>query len=180
MKPGGYMDANFSDGLENAPLEPLASGRFEGREAFKQMVRNAFEHAAREGWSEIILSDATFEDWPLRERAVVESLQAWSKSGRRLTMVAHRYEEVIRHHARFVTWRKTWGHIINCRVCSTVPPIDFPSAIWSPNWIMHRTDPLRSTGICGADRERRIQLKELLDEKIRNSSPGFPSSTLGL
>ena len=35
--------------------------------------------AAREGWREIILSDANFHDWPLGERAVVESLQAWAQ-----------------------------------------------------------------------------------------------------
>lgn len=174
------MDSEKSDALANASPEPLASGRFAGREAFEQRVRNAFIHAAREGWPEIILSDATFEDWPLRERAVVESLQAWSKSGRHMTLLASRYDEVLRHHPRFVAWRKTWGHIIDCRVWRAVAPVDFPSAIWSPAWSMHRVEPLHSVGTCGSERERRVQLKELLDEKIRNSAPGFASSTLGL
>lgn len=54
----------------------LPEGRFTGREAFQQMVRDAFATAAREGWAEILISDANFHDWPLGERAVVESLQA--------------------------------------------------------------------------------------------------------
>jgi hypothetical protein len=160
--------------------EMLASGRFSGREAFQQMVRDALARAASEGWPELILSDATFEDWPLQERAVVESLQAWSKSGRHLTLLATRYDEVIRKHARFVAWRKTWSHIIECRVGRPSSPVDFPSAIWSRSWFMHRLDPLRSVGTCGDDREHAIQLKEVLDEKIRDSSAGFPATTLGL
>jgi hypothetical protein len=158
----------------------LLSGRFSGRDAFLQLVRAAFVRAAHEGWSEIILSDATFADWPLHERAVSESLHAWSSSGRRFTLLATRYDEVIRHHARFVAWRKTWGHIIDCRVCRVATHADFPSAIWTRDWFMHRLDTQHSNGICSDDRERGRQLKEILDEKIRDSSPGFPASTLGL
>lgn len=160
--------------------EALPSGRFAGREAFQQMVRDALACAASEGWPELILSDATFEDWPLQERAVAEFLQTWSRSGRQVTLLATRYDEVIRKHARFVAWRKTWGHIIECRVCRPAAPLDFPSAIWSRSWFMHRLDPLRSVGICGIDRERAIQLREILDEKIRDSAAGFPVTTLGL
>ena len=167
-------------GLVTSSPEAVASGRFSGREAFEQLVRNALVRAAHEGWQEIILSDATFEDWPLRERSVIESLNAWSASGRRMIMLATRYDEVIRHHARFVSWRKTWGHIIDCRVCRVAAPVDFPSAIWSRAWFMQRVDPQRSMGVCGHDRERSVQLKEVLDERIRNSSPGFAASTLGL
>lgn len=161
-------------------VNPLPSGRFSGREAFEQLVRDALAQAAVEGWHEIILSDATFADWPLRERSVVESLQAWSKAGRQLIMLANSYNEVIRGQARFVSWRQMWGHIIDCRVCRNVAPADFPSAIWSQAWFMQRLDAQRSSGVCGDDRERGGQLREVLKERIRNSSPGFPASTLGL
>ena len=161
-------------------LEPLPSGQFSGREAFAQCVRDALACAAAEGWRELILSDASFEDWPLHERAVIESLHAWARAGRHLTLLATGYDEVIRKHARFVVWRRTWGHLLDCRLCSTVAPADFPSAIWSPSWFLQRLDPVRSSGVCGDDRERRVALRELLNERIRNSSPGFPASTLGL
>lgn len=176
------MDSDQPDGVAGGaePLEPLASGRFSGREAFEKIVREAFAHAAREGWPQIILSDSTFEDWPLRDRSVMASLQAWSRPGRQMVILASRFDEVIRHHARFVAWRKTWGHIITSRMCRATAPADFPSAIWSPDWFMHRIEPQRSIGICGHDRERRVHLKEVLDEITRNSAPGFPSTTLGL
>ena len=160
--------------------EPLASGPFSGREAFAQCVRDALAQAAAEGWRELILSDATFEDWPLQEAAVLDSLHAWARSGGHLTLLAHSYDEVIRRQPRFVAWRKLWGHLIDCRVCRSVAASDFPSALWSPSWYLQRLDLPRSNGVCGTDRERGLQLHELLNERIRNSSSGFPASTLGL
>lgn len=158
----------------------LASGRFAGREAFNQLVRDALACAAMQGWREIILSDASFEDWPLHERAVTESLHTWSKSGRRFVMLASRYDAVLRYQPRFVSWRKTWDHIIDCRVCRHVDAVDFPSAFWSPAWALRRLDLFHSTGVCGSEPERRVHIRELLDELHLNSAAGFPASTLGL
>ncbi len=160
--------------------QALPSGRFSGPIDFAQGVRDALACAAREGWPELILSDATFEDWPLRERAVVDSLQAWSKAGRRMTLLATRFDEVVRQQPRFVAWRQTWGHLIDCRVCRDAAPGDCPSAIWSRSWFMQRLDPQRSVGIWGHNPERSVLLRQLLDEKVRDSTPGFPATTLGL
>ena len=174
------MDSERPELLMAHRSGPLPSGRFSGRNDFQQLVRDALSCAALEGWPEIILSDATFEDWPLHERAVVESLQAWSASGRRMLILATQYDEVVRKHARFVAWRKTWGHIINCRICRVAVPADFPSAMWSRTWSMQRINPLRSIGISGYERENSVSLRAMLDEKNLESAPGFPSSTLGL
>ena len=163
------------------PLPDLPSGRFSGREAFMQLVRDGLAAAARDGWSEIVVSDANFHDWPLGELAVIESLQQWARSGRRFTMLACTFDEVIRRHARFVRWRGTWDHIITCRRSPSADPLDLPSALWSPAWVMHRLDPLRCAGVCGVEPERRTLLRESLNEWLRSkSSPGFPSTTLGL
>ena len=40
----------------------LPEGRFEGIESFRQLVRDALATAAREGWKEIVLADASFAD----------------------------------------------------------------------------------------------------------------------
>lgn len=163
----------------DVPLE-LPAGRFEGREAFAQLVRDAFACAAQQGWRELMISDASFEQWPLHERSVAESLQMWSRTGRRLTMVAARYDGVLRNQARFVTWRKRWDHIIECRICRSVDALDFPSVIWSPVWAMRRLDLMRSTGVSSAAPDRRLKIREELDELLAGSAPGFPSTTLGL
>jgi len=159
---------------------PLPQGRFEGREAFAQRVRDALACAAREGWREIILSDPGFADWPLGERAVAESLQAWSASGRRCVLLARRYDEVPRRHARFVTWRQTWAHIIEARACASADEGEIPSAIWSPGWVMQRLDPQRCIGVSGCEPARRLALRETLDEWLQKSAPAFPATTLGL
>ena len=162
-------------------MDGLLQGRFSGREVFQQAVRDAFAAAAREGWSEIIMSDASFEDWPLGERAVNESLQAWARTGRRLTMLACRYDEVVRRHARFVRWRGVWDHILTCRSSPSVGALDIPSAMWSPSWVLQRLDPERCVGVAGTEPERRVLLRENLNEWLRNkSSPGFAATTLGL
>jgi hypothetical protein len=158
----------------------LPSKRFEGRNEFRQLVRDALAAAEREGWRQIILSDATFEDWPLGEREVAASLNGWSKSGRGIILLARSYGVVMQQHARFVTWRKTWSHIIECWGCSAADPLELPSAIWSPGWALHRLDPVRSNGVCGSEPERRLALRENLDEWLRKSSPAFAASTLGL
>jgi hypothetical protein len=159
---------------------PLPEGKFEGLSVFAQMVRDALACAAHEGWPLMVWSDANFLDWPLREKVVVESLLAWSRGGRRLVLLAQRFDEVQRHHARFVQWRNRWDHLVECRVCRQVDASEFPSALWSPHWVMRRLDLERSTGVSGYEPQRRVLLKEELDECQRQSSPGFPCTVLGL
>ena len=160
--------------------QALPDGRFQGREDFRQLVRDALAAAAREGWRELILSDASFEDWPLGERAVVDALQAWSQSGRRMVLLARRYDTVLREHARFVQWRRTWSHIVECHACGGAGAPAVPSAIWTPAWFLHRIDTERGRGVSGRDPQHRRMLRERIDECLRRSRPAFPASILGL
>ena len=153
------------------------NGPYSGPTEFSNVVREALACAAREGWSSMVWSDANFADWPLGERAVVESLNAWAGKGRHLLMLAHSYDSVVRLQPRLVTWRQTWGHIIECRLCRSRDASEMPSALWSPHWAMQRLDVVRSTGIAGLEPQRRVMLKEELDECHRQSSPGFAAST---
>jgi hypothetical protein len=158
----------------------LPSRRFEGREDFRQLLRDAFATAAREGWREIVLSDASFEDWPLGEREVAESLQAWARSGRRMVLLAKRYDGVTRQHARFVHWRGLWSHIVTAAACPAADALDLPSAIWSPSWVLERRDIEHCNGYCGSEPERRVAVRELLNAWLQKAAPAFPASTLGL
>ena len=58
--------------------------------------------------------------------------------------------------------------------------LDLPSALWSPAWVMHRRDTERSNGWCGSEPERRVLLRESLNEWLLKASPAFPATTLGL
>lgn len=166
--------------LGGTPRGGLLEGPFTDTAEFAQLVRDALACAVREGWSEMVWSDANFEDWPLREMAVIDSLNAWSRRGRKLLLLAKTFDSVQRYQARMVTWRTTWDHIVECRVCKTIDAADFPSALWSPHWVMRRLDLARSTGIAGSEPQRRVLLKEELEECRRLSSPGFSATILGL
>lgn len=172
------MDA-ANDGSTARP-DPDFEGRFAGREDFRERVRRGFATAAAEGWQRIVISDASFEDWPLGERAVAQSLADWSRSGRRFVMLARSYDPVLALHARFVTWRRTWSHIIDCHACATADPLELPSAFLGDAWALRRLDPVRSAGVSGREPARRLALREELDEWLRQSTPGFPATTLGL
>lgn len=165
---------------DRSPAPELPSGRFTGRVAFQQMVRDALAAAAREGWREIILCDADFVDWPLGEREVAQSLQDWSATGRHCILLARCYDHVVRRHARFVNWRRTWSHIVEARACPSADPLELPSAIWSPGWVMQRLDPERCNGVSGSEAERRVLLRQKLQEWLARSTASFPASTLGL
>lgn len=161
-------------------MPALPTGAFDGRAAFDAALRGALAAAASQGWREIVFSDADFAAWPLGERSSIDALNAWSRSGRSFTLLAHRFETFERTHARFVEWRRMWSHIIDCRVCAGLHAPTVPSAIWTPSWFMHRIDPTRDRGVCSHDPASRRQLREALDECLRLSQPGFPASTLGL
>lgn len=158
----------------------LPEGRFGGRTEFGDLIRSAFRAAALQGWREIIICDAGFDDWPLGERAVTDALGDWSRTGRKLTMIAKNYDAVVRRHPRFVTWRRTWSHIVDCRAIASGQGDSLPSALWSPVWAFERVDLERSAGYCGYEASRRVALKENLNERILKSVASFPATTLGL
>lgn len=168
------------DDLSGPDVPQRPTGRFQGRVAFQQMVRDALACAAHEGWREIVISDPNFEDWPLGERAVCTSLQAWARPGRKLTMLAVEYGEVLRRHPRFVAWRITWSHLIDCRACRSASPQDLPSGLYSPVWTLRRLDLEHSSGMCTDAAQQRVVLQQTQAEWLRKSSPAFPASTLGL
>ncbi|MDQ3058782.1 MAG: hypothetical protein M3R45_04575 [Pseudomonadota bacterium] len=163
-----------------AALPSLLEGRFTGRAEFADLIRLALATAAAQGWREIIVCDPDFEDWPLGERVVAQALNDWSKSGRTFTMLAANYEALVRRHARFVTWRRTWAHLVECRKSAATPAESLPSALWSPGWVLERQDLPRCIGMAGSEPARRVALRERVNEVLLKSSPAFAATTLGL
>ena len=127
-----------------------------------------------------MLADSNFHDWPLGERAVDASLRAWSKTGRKMTLLAKSFSDLQGRHHRFVEWRKDWSHIVEARACPSADALELPSAIWSPGWVMHRLDPVRCNGVADSEAVRRVALRELLDAWLEKSTPAFPAVTIGL
>ena len=158
----------------------LLEGAFSGRVQFQQLICDGICSAAREGWREMVWMDASFEDWPLGERSVEADLQAWSATGRKLTLVAKRFDGLIARHHRFVNWRRQWSHIIEARAVASASDEEFPSLILSPHWAMHRLQSALCKGVAGFEAKRRVDLRELSAQWLSLSAPAFAATTLGI
>ena len=166
--------------MQDDPNLRLPDGTFVGREAFRTRIRAAIMAAASEGWRDMVFSDADFEDWPLNERAVVEALGAWVRQSQGLVMLARRYDTVVRIHPLFTEWRRFWSHKIECRQYTQADAQDLPSVLLTPTWALQRMNAVSGGGISGAEVERRVALRQTMDEWLKRSTPGFPATTLGL
>jgi hypothetical protein len=154
--------------------------RFTGRSEFQAHIKQALQRALDEGCNELWLADASFEDWPLGEREVIASLQAWSSSARKLHVLAKRFDELQRSHHRFVAWRVQWAHIVQARAIPSADALDFPSAILTNTWALQRLDTERCTGFASTEPALRVALRESLQEQWARATPAFAASTLGL
>jgi len=152
----------------------------EGRGVFADLVRQALAVAAQEGWPQLVLSDADFLDWPLGERAVVESLQAWARQGREIRFLARDFAPLRLAHPRLVAWRTIWSHRVQAQAMPSASGNELPSAIWSADWMLERLDPVRCTLVASTDARRRTGLRERLDACWHKGSPSFAATTLGL
>jgi len=158
----------------------LPEGRLAGRVAFADTVRQALASAAARGWAELWLIDDHFADWPLGERAVVQSLQDWARRGRHLRLLAREVQSLRRAHPRFVDWCATWQHLIEVHALRQASPHELPGAIWTPEWTLERLDPVRFTAVATHASERRVALQERLDEWWKKGQPALAPTTLGL
>lgn len=154
--------------------------RFSGLREFQDALRGLLAQAVEQSWTELRLCDPDFADWPLGERATIDMLNAWARPGRKLIMLAGRYDELLRRHARFMPWRRTWSHIIECHVSGSADVRSTPSAFWSRRRMLHRFDLDGCAGLVTSEPVRCLRLKQELDDCLAVSTPGLPASTLGL
>jgi len=175
------MSADTPDSEPNTTTQTtLPTGRLEGCEVFAELVRQALAVASQEGWPQLVLSDADFSDWPLGERAVIESLQAWARQGREIRFLARDFGPLRLAHPRLVAWRTIWSHRVQAQAMPSASGSELPSAIWSPGWMLERLDPVRCTLVASTNARRRTALRERLDACWHKGSPSFAATTLGL
>jgi peptidyl-tRNA hydrolase len=153
----------------------------ESRKGFHEAVRNALALAAEHGASEIFLVDPTFQDWPLNERAVIDSLDAWALSRRRLVVFAHSFDELSRRAPRFAEWRRQWSHVVQCRCDPEIEPQDVPTLLLVPGQVAVRVlDPVRFRGTVSTWPADQVASRETVDALLQRSVEAFPVTTLGL
>ena len=151
------------------------------RADFHNAIRAAFAQAAEAGAAEIVLTDPTFADWPLGERAVIESLSSWVESSRRLTLLAYSFEEMARRQLRFVEWRRQWSHVVHCRNDDELEAEQIPTLLFMPGLLCVRLlDRVRHRGTVSARPIDLVECRETVDALLQRSVEAFPVTTLGL
>lgn len=165
-----------------APSEALPHRILSSRGECQEAFRLAFAEAARLGCRELWLCDVDYADWPLSERAVIDSLSQWAYSHRRLTMLAASYDEIVRRHARWVDWRRQWSHVVDCRTLDDrIEASQIPTLLLAPGIVTLRIfDTVHHRGSVSHDPADAIRCRELVDELMQQSSEAFPATTLGL
>ena len=162
---------------EAHPQHSLISSRRE----FHDALRSAFAEAAAVGCREMWLCDVDFTDWPLNEVAVIENLTQWAEAHRKLTMLAQTFDEIPRRHARWVAWRRTWSHIVECRSNNELEAGQMPTMLLAPGLFTIRlVDPVRYRGSVSRNAADAVQGRELIDAVMQRSEEAFPVTSLGL
>jgi hypothetical protein len=151
------------------------------RKDFHEAIRVALAQAADAGASEICLVDPDFDDWPLNDRAVVQTLARWAASRRRLVLFAHSFDELARSAPRFAEWRRQWSHIVQCRSDPDLEVQQVPSLLLVAGEVAVRLlDPVRYRGVVSGRASDQVECRETIDALLQRSVEAFPPTTLGL
>lgn len=151
------------------------------RADFHDALRAGLAQAAQSGAAEICLVDPTFNDWPLNERAIVESLSAWASSRHKLLVIAHSFDDVARRAPRFAEWRRRWSHIIQCRSSDELEADEVPTLLFIPGLVCVRLlDRVHYRGTVSCRPSDFVECRESIDALLQRSAEAFPVTTLGL
>jgi len=163
--------------MDAAPTRRVIASRSE----FHDALRGAFALAASSGARNIWLSDEDFADWPLGERQIVEQLSQWADSHRRLTLIAHTFDEVVRRHGRWTEWRRQWAHVVECRTNQELEAAQHPTICLIADQLSVRlSDAVRHRGMISTEAADAVACREAIDAALQRSVETFPATTLGL
>ncbi len=148
---------------------------------FHDALRETFAEIAQTGCRELWICDADFADWPLDDAAILEPLTRWAMPHRKLTVIARDFDEFARRHPRWTEWRRTWSHVVECRILDEADAIEPPVLLLAPGLVTLRlVDPIRPRGSLSREPLDMVRNRELIDAISQRSSEGFPATILGL
>ncbi len=148
---------------------------------FRAAVRESLQYAAECGATEICCVDPSFADWPLNDPEVIAALTKWIASRRRLVVFAHDFEDFGRRQHRFVEWRRTWAHVVDCRADPELQAEQVPTLLYVADAISLRlVDQVRYRGTMSCEPVALAAARETVDALLQRSTEAFPVTTLGL
>jgi hypothetical protein len=151
------------------------------RSEFHAAVRGTLAEVATQGCREMLWSDVDFSDWPLSDPALIDTLTRWAASHRRLIVLATQFDDIVRRHARWVEWRRTWSHVVSCHANDELEPGQMPTLLLAPGVVCLRlVDAQRYRGSVSRDVADALRWRESFDAVLQRSAPALPATTLGL
>lgn len=155
--------------------------RFDAHAAFVDAVIETLSPAGLEGAREIVLADADFEHWPLDDPRLLEALTGFARQpGRRLRLLARRYDIVQRDCPRFVTWRRTWGHGVDARRQVDETPALPSLLLIDRRCALQVEDREAWLGQVHTDARQVHRCGDSVDALLQRAEPAFAQTTLGL
>lgn len=172
------MHSQMPDPQAGPQPEPVS---FLTRGDFQAAFRQALAHVAEHGCRELYLCDRDFADWPLGDRESVDLFTRWAMSHRKLIVVAAQFDTFLRQHPRWVTWRRTWSHIVSCRQVAEEDAAAIPSMMIAPGVLSLRVhDPIHFRGRLSFTRPEEVRDWDELDAFLQRSAESFPVTQLGI
>jgi hypothetical protein len=163
--------------MSDRPPPRIITSRTELHDALRQ----SFALVADEGCREVFIADPTFADWPLGERAVIESLTRWAYAHRKLTVLAQNFDEFTRRHPRWVEWRRQWAHVVECRALADDDAGKLAGLFLAPGLVTLRVlDAEHHRASLSFEPADAIRVRDNLDALLQRSEEAFPATNLGL
>jgi hypothetical protein len=148
---------------------------------FHDALREAFAAIADTGCREVFACDADFADWPLDAPWVLEPLTRWAMPHRKLTVIARDFDLFAQRHPRFTEWRRTWSHVVGCRLLDEADAVQPPILLLAAGLVSVRlVDAVHARGSLSREAGDLLRNREAVDAVSQRSSEGFPATILGL
>jgi hypothetical protein len=167
-----------------APVETQSlddAEKIDSRTDFHAAIRAALREAIDGGATELWLCDPDFSAWPLGERSVVELLAGWIDSRRRLRLVAAHYDWLALNAPRFMAWRRSWSHVVDCLIAHADDGPRLPSLLlWPAHLQLRLSDAERVRGRGSRSATELSASAALIDAAVQRAEGNFAATTLGL
>lgn len=149
---------------------------------FHDALRWSLDYAQRVRSRHLVWLDADFAVWPLDDGVLLQSLAAWLQlPQRRLTLVAHGFDELARRCPRFVRWRRDWTHAVEAWSPSEGVEVRLPTLVIDEQRLcLQLFDRIQWRGRLALDEAAVQQWKSECDALLQRCEATFSAYPLGL
>jgi hypothetical protein len=163
--------------FETATAQVIAS-----RSEFIAALHAAVGSAATLRARRMFWVDPDFAEWPLDDVALLAELDRWLRLPKRsLVLLAHDFDGVSRHRARFVAWYRLWSHAVSAFSPVAEERSVLPCMLLVEGGsVVRLSDAVHWRGQVDADPTEVLRRRDQIDALLQRAEPAFASTTLGL